>query len=276
VILDGELHGTVLDLEGGARPGSVYDVYGSLQGNGRSPVNLRFAAFDIIYLEGHDLTSRPLSERRQILANLIAPLASFPLPVPITLAEGQQANNAEEVNRLFHHFRAQGYEGIIAKDPQGAYLLGARDPSWLKRKPEVTLDLVLLGAVLAVTSKESAGRFGSYVIGARNKEGTFDDVGDVAGLDRVRDMEIQQEILRDGLLTGRRIERASASGVRPGFELRPSIVATVRFEGIIRDGPTAKLQLRDPKVVALRSDKPATEADSTQDLEEIFLRQRMG
>ena len=99
----------------------------------------------------------------------------------------------------------------------------------------MTLDLVLLGAILAVTSKENAGRFGSYVIGAKNAEGTFDDVGDVAGLDRVRDAEIQGQIMREGLITGRRVERPSASGVRPGFELRPALVGTVRFEGITKD-----------------------------------------
>jgi DNA ligase-1 len=98
----------------------------------------------------------------------------------------------------------------------------------------------------------------------------------VAGVDRVRDAEIQQEIMRDGLLTGRRFERASASGVRPGLELRPEIVVTVRFEGVTRDGPTGQLKLRDPKLVVIRSDKAPHECDTTRAIDEFGLRQRVG
>jgi len=275
VILDGELYGTVLDLDG-VRPATVYEVYASLQGESSTPVNLKFAAFDIIYLNGEDLTNRPLSQRRDMLAMLLAPLAAVNLPVAVTMSEGQVANDKDDVNRLYHHFRAQGYEVIITKDIQGKYSLAARDPKWANRKPQITLDLVLLGAVYAVTTKQKAGVFGSYVIGARNADGGYDYVGDVAGMDQVRDGQVQQLILRDGLLTGKRIERASSSGVRPGVELRPAIVITVKFEGIVRDQVSGDLSLRDPKVVMLRSDKSAGEADSVKAIEEIYLRQRVG
>lgn len=275
-IVDGELYGTVVDLEG-ARPASVYEVYAAMQGEkGAMPVNLKFACFDLVYVDNQDLTRMPLSARRQRLQMLVGPLTTMPLSPSITISEGQIAASKEDVNRLYGHFRAQGYEGIIAKDPDGQYALGARDPSWRKRKPEITLDLVLLGAVLAVTSKEHAGRFGSYVIGAKTPEGGWHDAGDVAGLDKMRDAEIQGVIMREGLLTGRRIERPSASGVRPGFELRPEIVVTIRFEGIVREMGSGKLSLRDPKLVVIRSDKSPSEADSLKAIEELYLRQRVG
>ncbi|MBX9681407.1 MAG: hypothetical protein K2X38_21845 [Gemmataceae bacterium] len=275
VILDGELYGIVVDLDG-ARPASVYEVYTMLQGEPIRPVQLKYAAFDILYLQGSDLTHLPLHRRRQFLSNLLMPMSMMPTPIPIQLTEGQMAETREDVNRLFHHFRNQGYEGIIAKDLEGPYHLASRDPGWVKRKPEITLDLVLLGGVLAVTSKENAGMFGSYVIGARNAMGGFDDVGDVAGLDRARDQQIQSEVMRLGLLTGRRIERASASGVRPGLEFRPAIVITVKFEGIVREGKDGDLRLRDPKIALIRSDKSAFEADDVQELEQLYLDQRMG
>lgn len=274
-IVDGELFGTVIDIEG-VRPASVYEVYAHLQGDHRVPVSLKFAAFDLIYLNGRDLTPLPLHERRRYLGLVVAPITSYPLPVPLSMSEGQLAENRDDVNRLFYHFRAQGYEGVIAKDLEGTYRLAERDPSWLKRKPEITLDLVLLGAVFAVTSKENVGIFGSYVIGAKKPDGTFEDVGDVAGVDRVRDTEIQGEIVRDGLATGRRIERKSASGIRAGLELVPRIVVTVRFEGIARDVETGRLALRGPKLLAIRADKHAGETDSTTTIEEIYLRQRVG
>jgi DNA ligase 1 len=274
-ILDGELHGTVVDLEG-ARPASVYEVYAWLQGDRGVPVQLKIAAFDLVYLDGRDLTGLPLRERRRLLALLLAPVAAFALPVPVSLSEGQLAAGKEDVNRLYLHFRAQGYEGIIAKDLDGPYRLADRDPLWRKRKPEITIDLVLMGAVFAVTAKENVGAFGSYVIGARAADGTFQDVGDVAGIDKARDAQIQAEIMRDGLATGRRFERKSASGARPGVELRPSIVVTVTFEGIARELTTGKLSLRGPKLSVIRADKAADEADSVRMIEEIYLRQRVG
>jgi DNA ligase-1 len=270
VIVDGELYGTVMSMEG-ARPASVYEVYCMLQGEPVRPVNLKYAAFDILFLNGQDLTRLPLSHRRQYLMALLTPLAGMALPVPIAVAEGQMVEDREGLNRLFNHFRAQGYEGIIAKDWNGHYHLAARDPAWVKRKPEITLDLVLLGGVYSVTSKETAGLFGSYVIGARNAEGGFDDVGDVAGVDKARDLQIQSEIMRLGLLTGKRIERPSSSGVRPGLELRPAIVVTVKFEGVVRDRVTGKYSLRDPKIAVIRSDKSAHEADDTVGIQKVYL-----
>ena len=82
--------------------------------------------------------------------------------------------------------------------------------------------------------------------------------------------------MRDGLLTGRRIERPSASGVRPGLELRPNIVVTLRFEGIIRESATGNLRMRDPKIVAIRSDKTIQEVDSMQTIEGLYLKKTVG
>ena len=207
---------------------------------------------------------------------LVAPLSNFPLTIPLSLAAGQLAESKDDLSRLYHHFRSQGYEGIVVKDLSGPYRIAARDPSWKKRKPEVTLDLVLLGAVYAVTTKERAGLFGSYVIGAKAPDGSYQDVGDVAGVDRIRDGEIQAEILREGLATGERFERPSASGVRPGISLRPQLVATIRFEGVVRDNATAKLSLRDPKIATLRPDKTPDEANTLEDIHQLHVAERIG
>ena len=276
-IIDGELHGTVLDIDGdgGRRPASVYDILAHLGGQPQKPIRLRYTCFDLVFLNGRDLTHEPLRVRRQLLQQLMGPLAGVPFAVPLDVSDGQSVQTNDDVNRLFQYFRNQGYEGIIAKDLEGTYKIASRDPSWVKRKPLETLDLVLLGGVLAVTTKERAGMFGSYVIGARRNDGSFEDVGDVAGVDVERDSLIQQQIVREGLITGRRIERASSSGVRPGLELRPQIVVTIKCEGVVRDTVTKKLSLRDPKIVVLRTDKGAGEADTMQSLEDLYRKERL-
>lgn len=275
-IVDGELYGTVLDLEG-PRLATVYEVYASLSGEVvQRPVNLKYAAFDVVYLNGQDLTQLPLRQRRQILQQALGPITNYSLPIPVSIAEGQLAKDKKDVNRLYQYFRGQGYEGIISKDLDGTYALARRDPNWLKRKPEITLDLVLLQGIFSVTTKQKAGMFGSFAIGARTPDGGFIDVGDVAGVDQHRDREIQAEVMRNGLITGRRVERQSSSGVRPGVELRPHVVVTVRFEGIVKDNTSGDLKLRDPKLVAIRSDKHAGEVDKIAMLEQLYLQQRFG
>jgi DNA ligase 1 len=275
-IVDGELHGSVLDLEG-PRPATVYEVYAMLQGEPSRPVSLKFAAFDLLYLNSTDMTHIPLHQRRSSLASLLTPLLHQPTPLPMSLADGQLANSKEDVNRLFHHFRAQGYEGIIAKNLGGLYHIASRDPNWVKRKPEITLDLVITGGLMAVTTKSTAGMFGSYLISAKNEaeSGGFDVVGDVAGLDVARDRQIQNEVLERGLLTGRKFERGSASGTRPGWEFLPQLVVTVKFEGIIHESGTGKLSLRDPKIAFIRADKAAHEADTVRAIEQLYLNQRL-
>ncbi|MEZ6132972.1 MAG: hypothetical protein R3C59_30240 [Planctomycetaceae bacterium] len=273
-IIDGELFGTVLDIDSGSRPASVYEVYAALQGEPCRPVSLKYAAFDIIYLNGMDLTAQPLTQRRNLLSNVLTPVTQMHTPIPVSISEGQEARDRNDINRLFQHFRAQGYEGVITKNLDAPYLLATRDPNWKKRKPEITLDLAVTGACYSVSQTQQV--FGSFVIAARNKDGTFEVVGDVAGVDKAREIELQNEIMRDGLMTGERIERPSASGARPGIGLRPSIVLTVKFEGITRDQGTGALSLRDPKVAMIRSDKSASEADTIDAIQEIYLRQRVG
>jgi ATP-dependent DNA ligase len=67
--------------------------------------------------------------------------------------------------------------------------------------------------------------------------------------------------------------------VRPGLDLRPALVVTIKCEGIVKDMQKAggfALSLRDPKIVSLRPEKGAAEADTTMRLEEMYRKERLG
>ena len=262
VILDGELCGETRDADG-RRPAAVDDVMRALSGE-PVPVRLRYVAFDLLHLDGRDLTGLPLTERRRLLTALLLPLRMMRLPLPVSLSEGQLAHGKADVNRLYHHFLAQGHEGVITKRPDAPYAVARRDPNWLKRKEEATLDLVLLGATFSADPAR-AGAFGSYVLGARTPEGGFADVGDVDGVGWELDLAIREAILREGLLTGRRIERQLTHGWRAGVELHPGLVVTAKFQKVSRESD-GTLSLRHPVLKLLRPDKPACEADTTADI----------
>lgn len=270
-IVDGELCGDLLEFEI-SRPAGVYEVMANVRGDGPG-LALRYLAFDLLYVNGTDLTARSLSERQQLLRTLIAGWSSMPLPLPVGIAQGHVANSHEDINRLYHHFRSQGHEGVITKQLNAPYQIDGRDPNWLKRKPAETLDLVILGATFSVTTTTGAS-FGSWVIAAREGHELV-DVGDVDGVDRTRDMELSHEIMRNGLMTGRRIERRLTEGTRTGIELRPQIVVTVIVQEITRHSD-GSLSLRHPRIVAMRLDKSPDEADTMDRIRQLYAQQRFG
>lgn len=272
-IVDGELHG-LIPSEAGPRPASVYDVLKHVRGEGGAPLRLRFAAFDLLYLDGRDLTGAPLVERRPLLERLVAPAAALPLPLPIELSDGEPVSSREELLRLYNLFRAQGYEGGIAKDPASTYELGRRSDRWTKLKPAITLDLAVTGALYTTSAEGPGATFGAYLVSALADGPSLEEVGRVQGLGAADSAQVVQSILDDGLLTGRTLERDTSSGRKAGVELRPGIVATVRFEGVVRDDK-GKLSLRDPKILRIRTgEKDLSELDRVGTIEQLFLKQR--
>lgn len=274
VILDGELHGSFFS-EVGPRPASVYDVLKTVRGEGGLPLRLKFTAFDIIFLEGRDLTAAPLRERRALVEQLVGPAAGYPLPLPLEVSDGQVVQNRPDMMRLYNLFRAQGYEGGIAKDLESVYDLGRRSDRWTKLKPAITLDLAITGALYTTSAEGPGATFGAYLVSALAEGPSLDEVGRVQGLGAMDSARLVQSILDDGLLTGRRLERETSSGRKAGVELRPGIVATVRFEGVVRDDK-GKLSLRDPKILRVRTgEKDLGEIDKVKAIEELFLKQRL-
>jgi DNA ligase-1 len=275
-ILDGELHGTVFG-EHGPRPATVYDIIKSVRGEPGGPqVRYRYAAFDVLYQDGHDLTGLPFHQRRGHLEALVRPATLMPLQLPLELSDGELVRERVAMMRLYEVWRRQGYEGGIAKDPNATYELGLRSDRWTKLKPAITLDLAVTGALYTTSADGPGGTFGTYLVSALTDGPSLVEVGRVQGLGALDSARVVQSILDEGLLTGRSIERDTSSGRKAGVELRPGVVATVRFEGIVRD-ETGLLSLRDPKILRIRTgEKDLGELDRVKAIEALFQKQTLG
>lgn len=272
LILDGELHGRVLDMEGVARPASVYEVHECLRGELRIP--LKYVAFDLLYMNGQDLTALPFQERRQQLELLLQARMHKP-GIPLELAQGSVAKDKADLNKLYEQFRRQGHEGCMVKDLKAPYPLAARSPAWLKRKPTESVDLVLTAAYWGESSREGQRMFDSYSLAARSKEG-WREVGTVAGVDGRTTSQLVAEIWRAGLLTGVERLRDSNRGRAAGVELKRHLVVTVAYEDILWDGPAAEVSLRSPRILQLRSgEMPLEESTPWEDLQRRALRSRL-
>jgi len=276
LILDGELHGRVLDLEGVARPATVYEVHQSLRGELAIP--LRYVAFDLLYCNGQDLTSQPFQQRRRQLEQVVQ--LRHAAGIPLELAQGSMVADQEQLNRLYQQFRRQGHEGCMIKDLGAAYPLAARSPAWQKRKPLETVDLVLSGAFWGEGSRPGARMFDSYSLAARFREPgkgeVWREVGTVGGVDQRLTTELVGEIWRNQLLTGQNLLRDSQRGSAPGVELRPFLVVTVAFEDVMWDRVLGEVSLRSPRIVGLRSgEMPLEESTPWDELQRLALRSRL-
>ncbi len=118
-----------------------------------------YCLFDLLFLDGSDLTSRPLEERLQILAEVIQP------DWPLYLNENFQSGIA-----LYHRVVELELEGIVAKAKQSPYLLGQKSSCWLKVKPRRRL-LCVVGGL-----KMKEGAVGALLLGAY-RDGALQYVG---------------------------------------------------------------------------------------------------
>ena len=80
-----------------------------------------FMVFDLLRLDGRDLTGLPLEERRELLGGL--DLAGSTWQVPASYDDGAM---------LFDATRQQGLEGIVSKRLGSRYTFDTRTPHWLK------------------------------------------------------------------------------------------------------------------------------------------------
>lgn len=90
-----------------------------------------YHVFDVVWLDGRDVTRLTLTERRALLQTL-------PLTAPI--ARVQELHDAEPWERA----RAEGWEGVIAKRRDSPYE-HRRSKHWLKMKCETVHDFVIGG-----------------------------------------------------------------------------------------------------------------------------------
>ena len=86
-------------------------------------IPVTYIIFDLLYLDGKDLTDQPLLERQSLLAGILSPH-----PQIIT------TDNFTSGTALFTAIKAQELEGMVAKVKNSPYLPGKNHHHWLKIK----------------------------------------------------------------------------------------------------------------------------------------------
>lgn len=108
-----------------------------------------YCIFDILYLDGEDLTGLPLVRREEILKLVLSGTEAIYIN-----------ENFPDGRLLYRRVTEEGMEGIVAKDMNSPYLPGRKSPYWRKIKPRRRM-LTVIGGV-----GFSKGYFSSLLLGA--------------------------------------------------------------------------------------------------------------
>jgi DNA ligase-1 len=244
-VLDGEL--IALRADGRPRPFQVTAARTASQaatGDGaEADVPLSVFLFDVMYLDGEDLTGKPASERYEALRR--AAPESLLTPRLVT-------SSASEAAEFFRDAIARGHEGVVVKSLDTPYTAGRRGAGWIKVKPRHTLDLVVLAVEWGHGRR--TGKLSNLHLGARDP-----DTGGFVMLGKTF------KGLTDELLTWQTERLLALEDRRDAYTVyvRPELVVEIAFDGVqFSPRYPAGLTLRFARVLRYRPDKPPTEADT--------------
>jgi DNA ligase 1 len=246
IVLDGE----VLALREDGRP-HPFQVSASRFGSRLDVERLRATLpltpyiFDILHLDGEDLIDRSLEER---LARLGAAVPqNYRVPQVVTAdASVADAFVADTLQR--------GHEGVVVKALDSVYEAGRRGTGWIKVKPALDMDLVILAAEWGHGRR--SGWLSNLHLGARDPvSGGFVMLGKTF-------KGLTDDMLR---WQTQRLQELETHRDRWTVYVRPELVVEVRFDGVQRSSRyPGGVALRFARVVRYREDKRPEDADTLQ------------
>lgn len=203
-----------------------------------------YQAFDLLHLDGFDLTHVPLEQRKSLLRAVVRPHVHLKYTDHVEFA-------GEE---YFTETKRKGLEGMVAKERSSEYAQGQRTRTWLKIKNSLQQEFVVGGWTEGSGARE--GTIGALLLGYYDGD-KLRYAGRVgSGFAEASLAEAHAKLTR---LARRGSPYAGASPLPRTRSIRyvqPRLVAEVKFEEWTPDG-----QLRQPVFLGLRTDKSAREVE---------------
>jgi DNA ligase-1 len=211
--------------------------------------------FDVLHLDGRDLLDEPLSTRLSVLER-IAPAHRIP---------GQVTTERDVAEQVSRDALAAGHEGVMVKAVDSTYAAGRRGANWIKVKPVLTYDLVVLACEWG--SGRRTGLLSNLHLGALDPAGEFGPPGGYVMVGKTF-KGLTDEILR--WQTGRfqELEVRRTAGT---VWVEPVTVVEIALDGV-QQSPRypGGIALRFARVKRYRDDKTAADADTIQTLRSLL------
>ncbi|MEP3675575.1 ATP-dependent DNA ligase [Sulfitobacter sp.] len=213
-------------------------------------------AYDLLELHGQDIRAQPFAERRALLEQTCAAL---PPDAPVRLSPQLPFTDCNDLNQYRDNAREAHAEGLMLKRADSPYLAGRKKGDWWKWKlAPLTIDAVMIYAQSG--SGRRANLFTDYTFAVRNGDDLVPFTKAYSGL---TDKEFRQ-------ITAW-VRKNTIQRFGPVRQVTPELVFEIAFEGI-QASPRHKsgIALRFPRMLRWRRDKPAAEANTLDDLNEML------
>jgi DNA ligase 1 len=209
--------------------------------------------FDCLYIEGSAILDCPAAERSAMLASRVPERLVVPRRV---------TGEKNEAEAFLQAVLAAGHEGVMAKALAAPYEAGTRGGAWLKIKPAVTLDLVVLAAEWGHGRR--TGWLSNLHLGARSPTtGGFVMLGKTF------------KGMTDEMLEWQTAELRKLAIANDPYTVyvQPKLVVEIAFNDI-QASPhyPGGLALRFARVKRYRPDKKAEEADTIETVRALYER----
>lgn len=212
-------------------------------------------AYDLMEYNGLDIRSRPLSERRRLLEDVVKRTNHPTLQISpiLNFADGEQLAKIREESRK--HYA----EGLMLKKISSEYGVGRRRGAWWKWKVDpLVIDAVLIYAMRGHGRR--ANLYTDYTFAVWKGSELVPFTKAYSGL---TDEEFREV---DRFVKSNIIEKFG-----PVRSVKPALVFEIAFEGIAKSTRhKSGISLRFPRMRRWRKDKKAEEANSLADLQEML------
>jgi len=196
-----------------------------------------YIVFDILYVDGQDVTQKPLWERKQILSQTVREDTHIVV-----------ADYVEKEGKLYFEEAVKKHlEGIIAKERNSPYLIGERSHYWLKIKKKMTQDAIICGYTRGYGHRTMV--FGALILGAYDRKGELVHIGDVGTGFSDEEIERLFQILRK-LEVSHCPFRKKPEVPKHHAWVEPKLICEVEFVEW-----TSESKMRAPRYKGLREDK---------------------
>jgi bifunctional non-homologous end joining protein LigD len=200
-----------------------------------------YHVFDVLWIDGRNVTALPLEERRAVLEGL-------PLVAP--LARVARLRDAEPWKRA----EREGWEGVIAKRAGSPYE-HRRSKHWLKMKNEASQELVVGGFTDPQGSRVGLG---ALLVGYYHGD-DFVFAGKIGtGFDNKLLLDLRRRLDAAEQPASPFTKATGLPKIRAHW-VKPKVVVQVAFTEWTRHG-----KLRHPRLLGVRFDKNATEVTREQ------------
>ena len=222
--------------------------------------------FDLIQYENENMLNIPFNKRREIIEKIINKIPERLQPAPQIITD-----NLKEAEEFYKQALSLGNEGVMAKNLLSIYKPGSRVGYGVKIKPVLeTLDLVIVKADYGEGKR--AGWLSSYTIACySNNKKELLEIGKVST--GVKEIEQKGETTYEEIT--KMLKPLITEQKGKTVIVNPKIILEVEYEEIQNSREySSGYALRFPRFIKIRIDKPLSEINKLEEIENIYKKQR--